>query len=250
MKVYISAFKTSVASLIQYRVAALSGCATQLFFGFVKIMIFQAYYAFNTEVQPMTFEQMVSYIWLSQALYALIPTSVDNSFADLIRSGNIVYELTRPVDIFTFWLSKHIAQRVVPTLLRCIPLIIVTTIIFPILGQAKFALQPPETISALIFFICSLGLAVMIATALCLLLSMALFWTISATGVSTLLPVIIYTFSGVLLPISFFPDSWRRIIHYLPFRGIMDIPFQIYVGSVQGRDIIGELCLQGLWTIM
>lgn len=217
MKAYFTVFKASFMTLIQYRVAALSGCVTQLFFGFVKILVFQAFYSSTSEIQPMSFEQIVSYVWLGQALFALIPLGGDNSFDELIRSGNIVYELTRPVDIFSFWFSKQVAHRSVPTILRCIPLIVVTSVIFPLIRAKQWALQTPPSWEALWLFVISICFAVLLATALSLLLSVTLFWTISSNGISALLPVVIWTFSGILLPITFFPDWAQKILYFYLF---------------------------------
>lgn len=249
MKAYISAFKVSFMTLIQYRTSALSGCITQIFFGFIKILAFQAYYHSTTKVQPMNFEQMVSYVWLGQALFALIPLGGDYGFNDLIRSGNIVYELTRPVDIFGFWFSKQVAQRIVPTTLRCIPIILVSSILFPLIGEGEWALNAPDTIGAALLFLLSLIMAVIISTAFSLMLSVVMFWTISSEGIATLLPVVIWTFSGILLPLSFFPKIARDILQYLPFRGIMDIPFQIYVGSMTGCVALKAIMLQAVWGV-
>jgi ABC-2 type transport system permease protein len=250
MRAYISAFKASFMTLIQYRIAALSGCVTQLFFGFVKILVFQAFYASTVQAQPLSFNQMVSYIWLGQALFVIIPLQEDYNFTNLIRTGNIVYELIRPVNIFGFWFSKQIAQRVVPTVLRCIPLIFVTIIIFPLIGFEQWALQVPPSLTALFLFFISMIFAVLLTTAFSLLLSTSLFWTISSNGITSLLPVVIWSFSGILIPISFFPVWAQPIVRHLPFRGIMDIPFQIYIGSVQGLDVLKEIGLQFFWVVV
>lgn len=250
MKAYISSFKGSFMTLIQYRVSALSGCITQIFFGFIKVLVFQAYYQSNVKAQPMSFEQMVSYVWLGQALFAMIPLGGDSGFSDLIKSGNIVYELTRPLDVFYFWFSKQLAQRIVPTALRCIPIILVSSTLFRIVGKDEWALQAPSSFMAALLFIVSLMLAVIIATAFSLMLSISMFWTISSDGVSALLPVVIWTFSGILLPLSFFPKVAQDILMYLPFRGIMDIPFQIYVGSMNGYSALNGILLQVVWGII
>lgn len=249
MRAYTSAFLASFMTLVQYRISALSGCVTQLFFGFIKILVFQAFYASTFKAQPMSFDQMVSYLWLGQALYAIIPIQGDYEFTNLIRTGNIAYELTRPVNILAFWLAKQVAQRIVPTVLRCIPITVITMIIFPLIGLNQWALQSPSSPKALLLFLIAILFAVLLTTALSLLQSICLFWTISSNGISALLPVVIWTFSGILIPVSFFPVWTQSIIRYLPFRGIMDIPFQIYVGSVHGLEILKEIGLQFFWII-
>ena len=59
----------------------------------------------------MTFPQVLVYIWLGQALLALLPWNVDKEIAEQIRSGGVAYELLRPVDLYGFWFARTLAFR-------------------------------------------------------------------------------------------------------------------------------------------
>jgi ABC-2 type transport system permease protein len=60
-------------TLLQYRAAALGGLWTQIFFGLVLLGIYEGFYGSTTRPQPMHFNDIVSYIWLGQALLAMLP---------------------------------------------------------------------------------------------------------------------------------------------------------------------------------
>src|SRR5262249_55803566 len=77
--------------LLQYRAAALAGLWTQIFFGFVLLGVYEAFYSAST-AQPMTFDQIVSYVWLGQALLAMLPWNSDPEWRDMVRSGSVAYE--------------------------------------------------------------------------------------------------------------------------------------------------------------
>jgi hypothetical protein len=68
--------------LLQYRAAAVAGFGTQVFWGLMRIMIFEAFYRSSSADQPMTFPQVVTYVWLGQAMLAMFPWNVD---ADIPR---------------------------------------------------------------------------------------------------------------------------------------------------------------------
>jgi ABC-2 type transport system permease protein len=90
MKAYWSLFIARFALLLQYRAAALAGIATQLFWGFLKVMVLEAFFTHTTSAQPMTFRETVGYTWLGQAfLIALVPWSGDREIQELIRSGAV-----------------------------------------------------------------------------------------------------------------------------------------------------------------
>ena len=103
-------------TLLQYRAAALAGFATQLFWGLIRVMIFEAFFRSTSTQQPMDLADVVTYIWLGQAFFVLLPWNVDRDIQALIRSGAVSYELLRPLDLYTLWFSRALAWRTAPTL--------------------------------------------------------------------------------------------------------------------------------------
>jgi len=76
-RVYRAIIRIRFMLLVQYRVAALAGIATQFMFGFVKIIVLQAFYLSTTQVQPLSFSQAVGYVWLGQAMLRMLPWDGD-----------------------------------------------------------------------------------------------------------------------------------------------------------------------------
>ena len=65
MKKYISYFKLKVKNGLQYRAAALAGISTQIFFGFMYISIYVAFYNSGSKGKlPMPLNQLVSYKYI------------------------------------------------------------------------------------------------------------------------------------------------------------------------------------------
>ncbi len=78
MRGLIGIFKMRFGLILNYRMAALAGLFTQLFFGFVMVMIYLAFYESGGGEQfPMTLPQTVTYIWLGQGLLGLLPWNGD-----------------------------------------------------------------------------------------------------------------------------------------------------------------------------
>jgi ABC-2 type transport system permease protein len=57
-------------------------------------------------------------------------------------------------------------------------------------------------------------------------------------------------FSGLLIPMSFFPRGFQRVMAYLPFQHISFTPVLIYLGKVQGEKIIEMLAIQLFWAVV
>ena len=43
---------------------------------------------------------MVTYVWLGQAFLLLTMLTIDGDLHAMIRTGNVAYELLRPVDLY------------------------------------------------------------------------------------------------------------------------------------------------------
>jgi ABC-2 type transport system permease protein len=61
MKAYLAIIKLRFALQLQYRAAAFAGFCTQLFFGFVRVMVFHAFYLSSAVTQPLSLQQTVTY---------------------------------------------------------------------------------------------------------------------------------------------------------------------------------------------
>ena len=55
--------------------------------------------------------------------------------------------------------------------------------------------------------------------------------------------------SGLLIPISFFPEKAQRIMAWLPFEHIAYTPLQIYLGKLDHGAALRALATQWFWII-
>ena len=136
--------------------------------GFIRVMIFAAFFRSTTAAQPMSEAEVVTYIWLSQALLGVLPFRQDGDVAALVRTGNVAYEFLRPVDLFGLWFARGVALRTAPTLLRSVPLVV--------LAGAFWGMGLPDGVPAAGLFTLSLGLALLLGAALTTLMSITLLY--------------------------------------------------------------------------
>jgi ABC-2 type transport system permease protein len=114
MHPYLAIVSARIRMLLQYRAAALGGMSTQLFWGLIRVMVFEAFYRSSTASQPMTYPEVVNYVWLGQALFAMLPWSIDQEIRGKIRDGSVAYELVRPLDLYSFWFSRALGDPPCP----------------------------------------------------------------------------------------------------------------------------------------
>ncbi len=239
MKPYLAIFRARFQILFQYRAAALAGLGTQVFWGIIKVMILQAFYAQSTSPQPMTLAQAMTFLWLGQGLLMLLPWNIDKEIEAQIRSGDVAYELVRPVDLYWSWFNKAMAMRIVPTLLRAIPMFFIAGFFFN--------LGLPVSLEVVPGFLASVVLACLVSAAITSTVIISMFWTISGEGIVRMLPHTVILLSGMVVPLPLFPDWMQPFLNIQPFRCILDIPSRIYTGLIPMEETLFYLCFQGLW---
>jgi len=236
---YVAILSARFRVLLQYRAAAAAGFGTQLVWGLIRMMIFDAFYASSTAPQPLSREQAITYIWLGQALFAMLPLQVDGDVRNIVRSGSVAYELLRPVDLYVLWYARALASRTAPTLLRAVPMFLVAGLFF--------GLRAPPSLAAGACWLLTLGGALLVGCAFMTLCTVLLVWTVSGDGIARWAPQVTYVFSGMVLPIPLFPAWARRMLEALPFRGMVDVPARVYMGELASP--LSELGQQLLWTL-
>jgi ABC-2 type transport system permease protein len=248
MQAFRSLFLARLTLLLQYRAAAFAGMMTQLFWGVMKVMVLAAFFRHTTTTQPMTLDEAISYVWLGQAfLMAIVPWSGDREIQELIRSGAVGYDLLRPIDLYNFWLTRALAMRTAPVILRAIPLLTVTMLILPLVGLSEWSLVAPASLAALVAFIVSFAAAVVLSAALTMLLTVSLLWTISGEGMNNIVPTLAIMLSGMVVPLPLFPDWIKPLLNFLPFSGLLDRPLRLFTGNLPPEALWGVLLHQVFW---
>jgi ABC-2 type transport system permease protein len=196
----------------------------------------------------MSLPQIVAYVWLGQALLGLLPWNVDAELQEKMLSGAVAYELLRPVDLYAFWYARTMALRTATTFLRMIPMIVFAGFVLPLIGLGTWALPPPATAAGALCFLLSLTATVALASAITMLMHVALIWTLSGRGFNTVMTGVVIVFSGLTVPLPLFPEWMQPLLYWQPFRGLADVPYRIYGGNIDPRAAVLEIAMQCAWT--
>ena len=243
MKKYLSFFRLRFTMGLQYRAAALAGVVTQFFWGFMEIMIFQAFYRADAAAFPMSFPATVSYLGLQQAFLAFFAAwMMENEITASIVSGDVAYELCRPVSIYNMWFSRSIATRLSRAVLRCFPILIAAGFL-----PSPYGIEPPAGPVHFLLFLVTLMLGLAVTVSFCMLVYVISFFTISAEGVRIVFVSSVEFFSGGIIPLPFFPDKIRTAIELLPFASMQNVALRIYSGSMTVPQMRKAVLLQLFW---
>ena len=158
MKTYWAAFLMRAKMETQYRAAALSGLATQLFFGLILVYLYRALYGAGADLSALA--STATYVWIQQAFFRMVCAD-DNTLTAAIIKGDMAYQLVRPVDQYNFWFARNLAMKLVGALMRAFPLLLIAALL-----PAGVGLSAPASFGALMLSLLSLLLGLVAVTAL------------------------------------------------------------------------------------
>jgi ABC-2 type transport system permease protein len=227
--------------LLQYRAAAAAGLATQIVFGWIIVMVYEAFYVTTSRAQPMRLDQVVTFIWLGQAFLGNFPWNTDREFLAMVRDGSMAYELCRPMDLYAAWFARTLAWRTAPTLLRAVPMVC--------LAMPLFGMQPPASPGAAGLFAVSMILAFLLSSTITMVMNTTLFWTLDGRGINLLIGVLLIS-SGQEIPLPLLPGWLESVSMALPFRGLVDTPFRIYTGHIPAAAVWPHILHQAAWVAL
>lgn len=247
---YFAAFRARFQLMLQYRAAALAGFATQCWWGAIRIMVFAAFYGVHASAAPISLADAVTYVWLGQALLALLPWVADPEVGLAVRTGGIGYDRLRPLDAYGYWYARTLGWMLARALPRAALMVLVAALVLPLVGLGAWAWRSPSGLVAALLFIPAFALMTALAAAVLMLANVIVAASLNERGVNAVLTPLVIVFSGSLLPLDFFPDAVRPFLHVQPFAGLVDIPFRIYFADLHGSAALQGLALQAGWTLV
>lgn len=245
MRAYYAVCRLKLIGGLQYRAAALAGLATQFFWGFMYIMVYEAFYNGAAQEQPIALNELISYLWLQQSFLAFVALWFrDQELFNLITNGNIAYELCRPSGLYGLWYARLLAQRLASALLRCFPILIAALLL-----PEPYRLSLPPDAASLLLFMVSLLIGLLLNMAISMFIYISVFVTMNPTGSILMIGVFGEFFSGLIIPVPLMPEWLQHIVVMLPFRYTADFPFRVYSGHIPASEAIAGIGIQLLWLL-
>ena len=243
MRVYLELARRSFAQQFAYRGATLAGVFTNSIFGIMIASVFLGLYRSQSgggEVAGWSAEETLTYVWINQAL--LMPVYLWGWFEVMrsIQTGAIVSDLLKPLDFYTYWLSRDLGRAAAHLLLRGLPTFLIGALLFR-------QMVLPDEIWRWGAFLASVVMAVIVSFTWRFIQNAAGFWVIDHRGVAYMAAMLVNFFSGLLLPIAFFPPWLEFVANVLPFRAMLMVPNEVLLGQ---RSVLSGWALQLFWIVV
>lgn len=204
--------------------------------------LWSAIYSGKPAIQGMSIEQMTTYVavsWMARAFYF---NNIDREIAMEIKEGKVAIELIRPYSYLGMKTMQGLGEGVFRLFFLSFPGVVITSLLFP--------LHFSSDIKTWGYFALSIMLSFVINSQLNLLAGVVTFFTLNNEGLLRAKRFVIDLFSGLILPISFYPYWAQEVMKYFPFQAISYIPSMIFTESFRGQAVISGLLFQLVWSII
>jgi ABC-2 type transport system permease protein len=224
-----------------YPAAAIAGVFTNTVFGFLRAYVLIAVLAQRGTVGGYDTAGVVTYTWLTQGMIMTVFIWGWRELAFRVRTGDISIDLIRPVDPLRAGLAFDLGRATYHAVFRGIPPFLIGALFFP--------MTLPASPVVWILFLLSVVLAVVVSFGVRWLYNTSAFWLMDDRGVMIITATAMALFSGMMIPVSFFPAWLAAIANATPFPAMIQIPVDIFVGRLAGTDALAALAVQLAWAL-
>lgn len=202
--------------------------------------LWTAIYGGKSEIQGLSVLQMTTYVavaWMARAFYF---NNIDREMAQEIMEGKVAVELIRPYSYLGMKTMQGLGEGIFRLFFFSVPGMFIVSLIFPLQFTWDFTIWG--------MFAISITLSFLINTQINLLTGITTFFLYNNSGLIRAKRVVIDLFSGLLLPMSFFPLWAQEVMKYLPFQGISYIPSMIFTNGFSHAQAVDALITQLVWV--
>ncbi|WP_340009622.1 ABC-2 family transporter protein [Paenibacillus sp. FSL K6-0276] len=227
--------------MLAYRINYYSGILIYSLNIGVNYFTWMAIYGNGDSLGGFTATQMTSYVavsWMARAFYF---NNLDREISTDIRDGSIAIQFIRPYNYVLVKMMQGLGEGMFRFLLFMIPGMVIAMLLFPV--------QLPTAPSAWAGFLVMLFFSFLINSQINIITGLSAFFVENNEGMMRMKRVIVDLFSGLIVPISLFPDWLSSVLKVLPFQAITYLPGSVFTGRVQGDGIWNVLGIQIVWFL-
>ncbi|WP_341281009.1 ABC-2 family transporter protein [Paenibacillus sp. FSL H8-0537] len=242
MGAYLDFIRIRFITMLAYRVNYYSGIVIYAINIGAYYFLWKAIFGEQQELAGFTVAQMTTYVavsWMARAFYF---NNLDREIANDIRDGSVATQMTRPYSYLLVKMMQGFGEGLFRLLLFMIPGMIIVCLIFPV----KLPTDPMTWMIYLVMLLFSF----LINSQINILTGLFAFFVENNEGMMRMKRVMVDLFSGVVVPIAFFPGWLAAIMKWLPFQAITYLPSSVFTGRTPGSEIAGVFGLQVVWFVV
>lgn len=238
MRAYVEFAVKKFQDKMAYRLDFFMGIVNTAMMIAVYLCIYKSLYGDAAEVDGISYRMAATNFVITLGLSNAFDH--DEMFLEhKIRDGSITGEFLKPVSFLFRLLAENIGEGLFKIIFHFIPALLFTML--------YTKLCAPKSVLSLAVMFCSVVLGYLILWLIGFIIQTWSFWLFSVWGILTIKNVFVNILAGTLLPLWFMPEVLRKIISFTPFESIYFTPVRIYLGELNGEEILSGIVVQIIW---
>ncbi len=241
---YLKIYRVSLTERLVYRADFFLGTILRFLPTVTTILLWEAIYAGSGKDQLAGFSQheMIAYLLLVHIsrMFSSMP-GLAFGIAHDIRDGSLKKYLLQPIDMIAYLVSYRGAHKTAYIATTALPY----ALLF-FLFRDYFPPWPDAL--TLAGYAASLLLAFLVGFFFEASLGMMGFWFLEVSSLLYIVGAINFFVSGQMLPPDFLPPPWAGLLKALPFKYLAYFPAMVFLGKVQGWDLVYGLLAEVGWA--
>ena len=186
--------------------------------------------------------RLATFVWVGQGLIGVVFLWAPTELADRIRTGDVVMDLLRPMDVVWRELAADLGRAAFA---------LCTRFVGPVaLGAIAFDLYRPERAATYPLFACSLLLATVVCFGCRHLVNAAAFWLLDARGPQVAWTLLSAVLGGLYFPLWFLPrGAALALMAATPFPSIIQLPLDVLVERGPPAEQALAVLTQAGWAV-
>ncbi|WP_243117039.1 ABC transporter permease [Natranaerovirga hydrolytica] len=223
---------------------------SEMFFNFlgnvlrivIQVSIWTSLMGIGGIVEDITLSNMITYTVISIIIRMLVHSEIATVFSKKVKTGEIVVDFIKPVSLKSYMFSQQISENTFNFIIIGLPLLL--------FSQLVYGLEMIANGHTLFLFLIALILGIVIMFYIDYILGTLIFWVKNNVYVYLVRGALFEIFSGVFVPLWFYPDFLLGAVNYLPFRLVAFEPIAIYLGKTSIKEAYDIILLQVIWIIL
>ena len=239
-RIYGGFLRVGFVNTMAYRLRYYTGIFTYFIYVSIYYFIWKAIYAHSASIEGFNFSQLLSYVAVGWIIRSFYYNNVDQKMANQVLEGKLAMDLIKPVNTQWMYIAEALGESAFRLTMLTVPTAVILLLVFPV--------RKPASVENFAAFLFSVFLSFFLVAGLNFAVGTFAVRLKSILGLLRAKFFLLELFSGLLIPISFFPHIFQQIFAFMPFQYISYIPVLLYLGKISGVGILKALGIQIFWV--
>jgi ABC-2 type transport system permease protein len=239
---YIQQFKTTFASMLQYRASLFIWMIGTVLEPLVYLVVWSTVsISHGGSVGDYTAGQFAAYFIILMLVNQVTYTWIMYEYEYRIREGLLSPALLRPVHPIHADIAENISSKLIS-----LPVLLVIAVGLALIFRPTLNFMPWTVVAV----IPAIVLAFLVRFLIEWTLAQSAFWFTRVSAINQVYFVLVLFLSGQIAPLSLFPRFIQIIADVLPFRWMIGFPVELILGRLTPIQAMTGLGAQAIWLLI